>query len=153
MLKVLTFFDDSFDSAQIYNNEHEVGSAITSFLSSEMNASALTREDVFYTTKLFENTSYEAAKKSIQESLQRSKMGYIDLFLLHSPYGGKEKRLESWKAVEDAIEDGTVKSGGVSNFGVKHVCLTSLRISANSEANSFTISFKNCLTPNLGFVL
>ena len=113
--------NDSFDSAQVYHNEHEVGSAIISFLSSGLNTSALTREDVFYTTKLNENTTYQAANKSIQESLQKSKMGYIDLFLLHSPYGGKEKRLESWKAVEDAVEDGIVKSGGVSNFGVKHV--------------------------------
>lgn len=118
-----------------------------------MNTSGLTREDIFYTTKLFENTSYEAAKISIQQSLQKSKMGYIDLFLLHSPYGGKEKRLESWKAVEDAIEDGTVKSGGVSNFGVKHVCLTSACISASGDANSAAISFKNCLAPNLGFIL
>ncbi|MCJ1430135.1 hypothetical protein MMC29_008050 [Sticta canariensis] len=110
-----------FDSAQIYHNEHEVGSTVISFLSSGMNTSGLTREDIFYTTKLFENTSYEAAKISIQQSLQKSKMGYIDLFLLHSPYGGKEKRLESWKAVENAIEEGTVKSGGVSNFGVKHL--------------------------------
>lgn len=95
-----------------------------SFLSSEMNTSALKREDVFYTTKMFENTSYEAAKKSIQECLERSQMGYIDLLLLHSPYGGKEKRLQSWKAVEDAIDDGIVKNGGVSNYNVKHVCLT-----------------------------
>ena len=48
-------------------------------------------------------------------------MGYIDLYLLHSPYGGKQKRLECWRAVEDAIHEGEVKCGGVSNFGVKHV--------------------------------
>jgi aryl-alcohol dehydrogenase-like predicted oxidoreductase len=42
--------------------------------------------------------------------------------LLHSPYGGKKKRLECWKAVEDAIDEGEVRTGGVSNFGVKHVC-------------------------------
>ena len=153
VLEVLKHVDGRFDSAQIYHNEHEVGSAILSFLSSGMNTSGLTREDIFYTTKLFENTSYEAAKISIQQSLQKSKMGYIDLFLLHSPYGGKEKRLESWKAVEDAIEEGTVKSGGVSNFGVKHVRSTSTCISASGDANSATISFKNCLTPNLAFIL
>jgi len=48
-------------------------------------------------------------------------LGYIDLFLLHSPYGGPEARLTSWKAVEDAIDEGEVRSGGVSNYGVKHV--------------------------------
>ncbi|KAK4693299.1 hypothetical protein P7C71_g4074, partial [Lecanoromycetidae sp. Uapishka_2] len=51
----------------------------------------------------------------------KSGLGYIDLFLLHSPYGGKGKRLDSWRAVEDAIADGEVKTGGVSNFGVKHL--------------------------------
>lgn len=80
-------------------------------------------------------------------------MDYIDLFLLHSPYGGKEKRLESWRAVEDAVEDGIVKSGGVSNFGIKHVSLTSIYISASGDANSAAVSFKNCLTPNLGYFL
>ena len=48
-------------------------------------------------------------------------LGYIDLFLLHSPYGGKQARLDSWRAVEDAIESGEVRMGGVSNYGVKHV--------------------------------
>ena len=48
-------------------------------------------------------------------------LGYIDLYLLHSPYGGEAKRLECWRAVEDAIAEGEVKSGGVSNFGIKHV--------------------------------
>jgi len=41
--------------------------------------------------------------------------------LLHSPYGGTRDRLESWRAVEDAIKDGEVRIGGVSNFGVKHL--------------------------------
>lgn len=50
----------------------------------------------------------------------RHHLGYIDLFLLHSPYGGKSARLDSWRAVEDAIDDGEVKIGGVSNYGVKH---------------------------------
>jgi len=110
-----------FDSAQMYHNEKEVGTAITSFLSSKANTSALKREDIHFTTKLSSNTSYEAARKSIKNSLKQSGLGYIDLFLLHSPYGGKAKRLECWKAVEDAIDDGEVKIGGVSNFGVKHL--------------------------------
>lgn len=45
----------------------------------------------------------------------------ITQFLLHSPYGGKQARLTSWKAVEDAIEEGEIKTGGVSNFGVRHL--------------------------------
>ena len=111
----------SFDSAQMYRNEREVGESILEYISSPSNTSSLKRKDIHFTSKLASNTSYDAARKSIKQSVKESGLGYIDLFLLHSPYGGKSKRLECWKAVEDAIEDGEVKSGGVSNFGVKHV--------------------------------
>lgn len=105
----------------MYRNEREVGSAILAFLSSPSNKSSLKRENIHFTSKLASNTSYEAARKSIKQSVKQSGLGYIDLFLLHSPYGGKVKRLECWRAVEDAIEDGEIRTGGVSNFGVKHV--------------------------------
>ncbi|KAL8869476.1 MAG: hypothetical protein Q9174_004247 [Haloplaca sp. 1 TL-2023] len=111
----------AFDSAQMYRNEKEVGSAILKYLSSTGNASGLKREDIHYTTKLASNSSYDAARKSIKQSVKQCGLGYIDLFLLHSPYGGKAARLASWKAVEDAIADGEVKTGGVSNFGIKHL--------------------------------
>jgi diketogulonate reductase-like aldo/keto reductase len=109
----------------MYHNEREVGSSILAFLSGPSNTSSLKRDDVYFTSKLASNTSYETARKSIKQSVKQSGLGYIDLFLLHSPYGGKTKRLESWKAVEDAIEEGEVRTGGVSNFGVKHVILRS----------------------------
>lgn len=109
------------DSAQMYHNEREVGSAILQFLSGSTNSNGLKREDIFFTSKLASNSSYEAARKSIRQSVKTCGLGYIDLFLLHSPYGGKTKRLECWRAVEDAIQDGDVKTGGVSNFGVKHL--------------------------------
>jgi len=104
----------SFDCAQMYRNEQQAGSAIQKFLSSPANTAGLKREDIFYTTKLASNSSYEVTRKSIKQSVQACGLGYIDLFLLHSPYGGKTARLESWRAVEDAIEDGEVKIGGVS---------------------------------------
>lgn len=107
----------------MYHNEREVGKAILAFLSSQENAESLKREDIHFTSKLATNTSYEAARKSIKQSVKQSGLGYIDLFLLHSPYGGKTKRLQCWKAIEDAIDDGEIKTGGVSNFGVKHVCI------------------------------
>ena len=110
------------DSAQMYRNEHECGQAILAFLSEKAeNTTGLTREDIFFTSKLASNTSYEVARRSIKHSVETSGLGYIDLFLLHSPYGGKSARLSSWRAVEDAIKDGEVKIGGVSNFGVKHL--------------------------------
>ena len=105
----------------MYQNEHQAGKAITDFISSSGNTAGIRREDVFFTTKLASNTSYDATRRAIKESIEKSGLGFIDLYLLHSPYGGKAKRLECWKAVEDAIDDGEIKTGGVSNFGVKHV--------------------------------
>ncbi|EDU46919.1 aldose reductase [Pyrenophora tritici-repentis Pt-1C-BFP] len=72
-------------------------------------------------SSLASNSAYETARKAISRSVKEAGLGYIDLFLLHSPYGGKQARLDSWRAVEDAINDGEVKTGGVSNYGVKHV--------------------------------
>ncbi|KAL8993559.1 MAG: hypothetical protein Q9169_006255 [Polycauliona sp. 2 TL-2023] len=102
----------------MYRNEKEVGSTILKFLS---NTPSLKRDDIHFTSKLQSNGSYDAARKAIKQSVKQCGLGYIDLFLLHSPYGGKTARLASWKAVEDAIADGEVKTGGVSNYGVKHL--------------------------------
>ena len=110
-----------FDSAQMYHNEKQVGHAILDYMKQHPD---LKREDIHYTTKLASNSDYDQARRSIKSSVQACGLGYIDLFLLHSPYGGKKKRLESWRAVEDAIEDGEVRIGGVSNFGEKHVRFT-----------------------------
>ncbi|KAG8527852.1 uncharacterized protein KY384_006768 [Bacidia gigantensis] len=109
------------DSAEWYQNEREVGRAVRSFLSSPDNKASLRREDIEFTTKLKSNISYSATRKSIKRSIEESGLGYIDLYLLHSPYGGKSKRLECWRAVEDAIGEGEIKIGGVSNFGIKHL--------------------------------
>ncbi|KAF1973147.1 Aldo/keto reductase [Bimuria novae-zelandiae CBS 107.79] len=109
------------DSAQMYHNEKESGKAILDFLSSDANTDSLKREDIHFTSKLASNSSYDTARKAISRSVKECGLGYIDLFLLHSPYGGRKARLESWRAVEDAIEDGEIRIGGVSNYGVKHL--------------------------------
>lgn len=110
------------DSAQMYRNESQCGAAIDEFLSDQKaNTKGLSREDIFFTSKLATNSDYATARRSITESVERCGLGYIDLFLLHSPYGGRGARLESWRAVEDAIDHGEVRIGGVSNFGVKHL--------------------------------
>lgn len=112
----------AFDSAQMYHNEREAGRAITNFLNGSENTLDLKREDIHYTSKLAScSSSYDTVRKSIKKSVEISGLGYVDLFLLHSPYGGREARLTSWKALEDAVLDGEVKMAGVSNFGVKHV--------------------------------
>lgn len=111
----------AFDSAQMYHNERDVGSSISKYLKEHPDVK---REDIHYTSKLASNSDYDTARKSITRSVNECGLGYIDLFLLHSPYGGKQKRLDSWRAVEDAIEAGEVRIGGVSNFGEKHVSST-----------------------------
>jgi diketogulonate reductase-like aldo/keto reductase len=92
----------------MYRNEKESGKAILDYLSSDANTQGLKREDIHLTSKLASNGSYDAARKAIKRSVKECGAGYIDLFLLHSPYGGKKARLDSWRAVEDAIEDGEV---------------------------------------------
>lgn len=109
------------DSAQMYRNEREAGRAITGFLSSPENTLGLEREDIFYTSKLASNSdSYDTVRDSIRRSVSLCGLGYIDLFLLHSPYDGREARLTSWRALEDAVRDGEVRMAGVSNYGVHH---------------------------------
>ncbi|KAK0800303.1 hypothetical protein LTR75_008923 [Friedmanniomyces endolithicus] len=105
------------DSAQMYRNEKQVGKSILDYLKAYPE---IKREDIHYTTKLASNSDYARARRSISQSVKECGLGYIDLFLLHSPYGGKQARLDSWRAVEDAIKDGEVKIGGVSNYGEKH---------------------------------
>ncbi|KAJ4342816.1 hypothetical protein N0V95_006834 [Ascochyta clinopodiicola] len=130
----------------MYHNEKESGKAVVDFLASEDNVDSLKREDIHFTSKLASNSSYETARKAIKKSVKECGLGYIDLFLLHSPYGGKSARLDSWRAVEDAIDDGEIRIGGVSNYGVKHHGYVPLpksvkkeRIVENSEVGGFEI--------------
>lgn len=113
----------AIDSAEWYANEREVGTAVRSFLESKDNTEGLGREDIWFTTKLKTNTGYDATRRAIKKSIKESGLEYLDLYLLHSPYGGKKRRLECWAAVEDAVRDGEVRSAGVSNYGVKHVSI------------------------------
>jgi diketogulonate reductase-like aldo/keto reductase len=113
----------AIDSAQWYANEHEVGSAVRAFIESKHNVQGLGREDIWFTTKLKTNTSYDATRRAIKKSISESGLEYLDLYLLHSPYGGEKKRLECWAAIEDAVRDGEVRSAGVSNYGVRHVSI------------------------------
>lgn len=80
------------------------------------------RDQLFYTSKVPpKSINYDGAKKCVDESLIQTGMKYIDLYLLHAPYGGKEGRLGAWKALVEAVQAGKVRSIGVSNFGVHHL--------------------------------
>ncbi|KAI0703773.1 aldo-keto reductase [Cytidiella melzeri] len=105
------------DGAIWYYNEKECGQAIHAWLAK----TGTPRSEIYWTTKLKDNISYDATMKAIDRSLKAVGFDYIDLYLLHSAIGGPEKRRESWRAVCDAKKQGKVKSIGVSNFGVKHL--------------------------------
>ncbi|CAG8465749.1 3561_t:CDS:2 [Racocetra fulgida] len=64
---------------------------------------------------------YESTLKAAETSLEKLQTGYIDLLILHSPLPGPEKRAESYKALQELVKRGLVKSIGVSNYGVKHL--------------------------------
>ena len=103
----------------MYHNEQPVGHAIAAYIGGSTRG--LSRQDVHFTSKLVSNsTDYDAVRRSVRRSVDESGLGYIDLFL-HSPYGGREARLVSWRALADAVEEGEVRTAGVSNWGEKHV--------------------------------
>lgn len=96
----------SIDTAQAYGNEEGVGAAIQEC--------GLPREELFITTKIWiTNAGYEKAKASIKESLKKLKTDYIDLLLIHQPFGDY---YGSYRAMEEAYKDGLVRAIGVSNF-------------------------------------
>ena len=93
------------DTAAAYMNETDVGRAIRD--------SGIPREEIFVTSKLWlQDYGYEAAKQGIETSLRNLGLDYMDLYLLHQPYGDV---LGAWKALEEAKEAGLIRSIGVSN--------------------------------------
>ncbi len=96
----------SIDTAQSYFNEEEVGNAIAK--------SGIPREEIFLTSKVWiEHYGYEECKKSVLESLEKLKTDYIDLMLLHQPFGDY---YGAWRALEELYEKGKLRAIGISNF-------------------------------------
>lgn len=96
----------SIDTAQAYGNEAGVGNALEKC--------GVPREEIFVTTKIWiSNAGYEKAKASIKESLKNLKTDYIDLLLIHQPFGDY---YGSYRAMEEAYKEGKVRAIGVSNF-------------------------------------
>ncbi|TFK53850.1 Aldo/keto reductase [Heliocybe sulcata] len=102
------------DSAQVYRNETEVGEAVKQ--------SGLDRKDLFITTKCVSKThGYESTLKGVDESLSKFGFDYIDLFLIHDPLSGPEKRIQTYKALLESQKAGKIRTVGVSNYGMKHL--------------------------------
>ena len=94
------------DTAAAYHNEAAVGRAIK--------RSGVAREELFITSKLWvSDASYERAKKGIDQSLQNLGVDYLDLYLLHQPFGDV---IGAWRALEEAYKAGKIRAIGVSNF-------------------------------------
>jgi 2,5-diketo-D-gluconate reductase A len=94
------------DTAASYLNEEAVGRAIKS--------SGVTREELFVTTKLWiQEAGYENTKKAFEKSLKRLQLDYLDLYLIHQPYGDV---YGSWRAMEELYREGRIRAIGVSNF-------------------------------------
>lgn len=64
---------------------------------------------------------YEDTKLQVEKTLKESGLDYIDLMLIHAPYGGREARKSAWKALVEAQEEGKIRSLGISNYGVHHL--------------------------------
>jgi 2,5-diketo-D-gluconate reductase A len=105
-----------FDTAQSYGNEAAVGHAVTN--------SGLAREEVFVTSKLSNaNHLPDDVRRSFAETLTTLGCGYLDLFLIHWPlptrYDGDY--VSTWQAMTELVEDGRLRSVGVSNFQPHHL--------------------------------
>ena len=96
----------SIDTAQSYFNEEQVGNALVK--------SGIPRKDIFLTTKVWvEHYGYEAAKKSVLESMRKLRTNYLDLVLLHQPFSDY---YGAYRALEDLYDEGKLRAIGVSNF-------------------------------------
>jgi 2,5-diketo-D-gluconate reductase A len=112
------------DTAEGYQNEPGVGVGIRQALESE----GLTRSDLFVTTKLWPGNpawgqsakSTESTVKSLDDSLERLGLDYVDLYLIHAPFE-RDQRLAQWRGLVELKRQGKTRAIGVSNFSIKHI--------------------------------
>jgi len=94
------------DTAASYGNEAAVGNAIQK--------SGVAREELFITTKLWvQDASYDGAKQAFERSMEKLQLEYLDLYLIHQPYGDV---YGAWRAMQELYQAGRIKAIGVSNF-------------------------------------
>jgi len=124
------------DTAALYDNELEVGSGLRK--------SGIPREELFVTTKIWnDRQGYANALEAIDESLDRLKLDYIDMLLIHWPKPAQDLYVETWRAFEEVLASGRVKGIGVSNFMPAHL--------DNLLANGSVVPALNQVELNPGF--
>lgn len=118
------------DTATAYQNEAAVGRAIEK--------SGIKREDLFVTSKLWvSDFTYERAQKGIDASLERLGLDYLDLYLLHQPYGDV---MGAWRALEEAYHAGKIRAIGVSNFYADQLKNLELTMSVKPVLNQIEVN-------------
>ncbi len=118
------------DTAAAYGNEEAVGAAIKN--------SDVDRDDIFVTSKLWvDHFTYEKAKQGIDDSLNKLDLDYMDLYLLHQPYGDVAG---AWRALEEAQQEGKIKSIGVSNFAPDQLMNLELMSNVKPALNQIEVS-------------
>jgi 2,5-diketo-D-gluconate reductase A len=98
----------SIDTAMIYRNERAVGEGVR--------ASGMPREELFVTTKLWNDDQGPGAQAAFDKSLERLGLDYVDLYLIHWPAPAQDRYLDSWKTMIALRDSGRARSIGVSNF-------------------------------------
>ncbi|MDO7806555.1 aldo/keto reductase [Lactiplantibacillus pentosus] len=118
------------DTATAYQNEEAVGRAIQK--------SGLKREDLFITSKLWvSDFTYERAQRGIDASLKRLGLDYMDLYLLHQPYGDT---MGAWRALEEAYHAGKIRAIGVSNFYADQLKNLELTMTVQPAVNQIEVN-------------
>ena len=102
------------DTASAYGNEEEIGQAVREAI----NEGIIQREDIFVTTKIYPGSEMKNPVQSIQACLDRLDIGYVDLMLLHHP---DPNDVEAYKAMEQFVEEGKIRSIGLSNWYVEEL--------------------------------
>ncbi|AZS83546.1 aldo/keto reductase [Streptomyces griseoviridis] len=104
----------SIDTAAVYGNENGVGAALA--------GSGLAREDLFVTTKLWnDDQGYDATLRAFDASLAKLGLDYVDLYLIHWPAPAQDLYRQSWRAIGKLAADGRIRAAGVSNFPPAHL--------------------------------
>ncbi|KAJ3119600.1 hypothetical protein HK098_005306 [Nowakowskiella sp. JEL0407] len=120
------------DTAQLYENEEEVGQGIRE--------SGVPRSEIFVTTKVWmSHFGYDATIEAFNTSLKKLGTGYVDLYLIHSPHHPKLQK-GTWKAMEYLHSQGLIRSIGVSNFNVSHLETLSKYITIPISVNQIEVT-------------